>query len=120
MMEQQLNFDDYKPVRSARVIAAAVHADEALEGWSADAVAWIRAYSALHRTFVSEDCSDAAYVAGISSPPDGRAWGQMYRYCSHIDRGWIEKSDVPGRSRKRASFTTLWVSKHPNFAGVPA
>jgi hypothetical protein len=117
-MEQQLNFDDYKPVRSARVIAAAVHADEALEGWSADAVAWIRAYSALHRTFVSEDCTDAGYEAGILKPAEPRAWGQCYRYCSTHD--WIAKSDAAGWSKKRASPTILWVSQHPNFAGVAA
>jgi hypothetical protein len=117
MEAQQLSFDDYKPVRSARVIAAALHNEENLEGWSADAVAWIRAYSAKHRTFVSEDCTDAGYEAGILKPAEPRAWGQMYRYCAHPDRCWIEKDEHnPGWSKKRASHTTLWISRHPNFA----
>jgi hypothetical protein len=114
---QQLSFDDYKPARSARVIAAAVHNESELEGWSADAVAWIRAYSALHRTFVSEDCTDAGYAAGILRPTEPRAWGQMYRYCAHPDRAWIEKSDAAGWSKKRCSPTILWISRHSNFAG---
>jgi len=116
MIPQQLDFDDYKPARSTRVIAAAVHADEALEGWTADAVAWIRAYSALHRTFVSEDCTDAGYEAGISRPLEPRAWGMAYRYCSQHD--WIKKSDAAGWSKKRCSPTILWTSLHPNFAEV--
>lgn len=119
MEAHQLSFDDYKPARSAQVIAAALHAEEAIEGWNADAVAWIRAYSALHRTFVSEDCTDAGYAAGVARPSEPRAWGHMYRYCSHPDRAWIEKSEKQGWSKKRGSPTILWVSRHSNFA-VPA
>ncbi|MES2030875.1 MAG: hypothetical protein V4477_16970 [Pseudomonadota bacterium] len=115
-MEQQLSFDDYRPVRSARVIAAALHNEEKIEGWSADAVAWIRAYSALHRTFVSEDCTDEGYRAGILHPPEPRAWGFAYRYCAHLDRAWIVKSEAAGWSKKRASPTILWLSQHPNFS----
>lgn len=112
---QQLDLLEYEPPRAAQIAAAAAHAEEELPGWKADAVAWIRAYSGLHAEFVSEDCTDAGYVAGILEPGEPRSWGFLYRYCAA--RGWIVKSEKAGWSKKRASNTTLWVSRHPNFAG---
>lgn len=111
----QLDLLSYAPPRAVQVAAAAVHAESELPGWKADAVAWIRAYSGLHAEFVSEDCSDAGYDAGVLKPIEPRAWGHLYRYCA--DRGWIARSEKAGWSKKRASNTTLWVSLHPNFAG---
>lgn len=114
MDSAQLNLLEYVPPRATQAASAAAHAEDALEGWKADAVSWIRAYSARHAEFVSEDCTDAGYLAGIMEPPEPRAWGHMYRYCAA--RKWIEKSKVAGWSKKRASNTTLWISIHPNFA----
>jgi hypothetical protein len=110
----QLDLLAYVPPRAVQVEAAAEHAEAELPGWKADAVAWVRAYSGLHIEFVSEDCTDAGYEAGILKISEPRAWGQIYRYCA--SRGWIKKSEKAGWSKKRASNTTLWVSVHPNFA----
>jgi hypothetical protein len=99
--------------RDAAANLAAAHAEESLTGWQAMAVAWILKYSETHYEFVSEDCTDAGYAAGIPRPNEPRAWGAMYRYCashSHTEKagnGW---------SIKRASPTTLWRSRHPSFS----
>lgn len=109
-------FDWSEHNRAPQASAAAAHAEEQLPGWKADAVAWIRAYSALHAEFVSEDCTDAGYAAGVLKPIEPRAWGHLYRYCA--DRNWIVKSEKAGWSKKRASNTSLWISLHPNFEAV--
>jgi hypothetical protein len=114
MMESaQLDLLEYTPPRAMQVDAVAAHAEENLPGWKRQAAAWIRKYSATHYEFVSEDCTDAGYEAGVPAPTDPRAWGHMYRYC---DKAGIIRNAGTGRSKKRASPTTLWHSCHPNFA----
>jgi hypothetical protein len=106
-------FDWTPPERAAAIEIVAQHADENHSGWTEEARAHVRSYAATHREFISEDCSDAAYAAGLMVPHDARAWGKVYR--AEAKAGSICKAGY-GHSKKRASPTVLWRSCHSNFA----
>lgn len=101
--------------RDAGILQAAQHADEVHPGWTDEARGHVKRYAATHREFISEDCSDAAYAAGLAHPSDPRAWGKVYR--AEAKAGTICKAGY-GHSKKRASPTVLWASRHPNFKGA--
>ncbi len=102
------------PERTAAIESVASHAEENIPGWKDQALEYVRRYAAMHREFISEDCTDWAYANGLARPHDPRAFGRVYRDAAK--RGVIRKAGY-GRSVKRASPTVLWESRHPNFAG---
>jgi hypothetical protein len=116
MMETATLFNWAAISRAAEIETVAAHADENHAGWTDEARKHVQSYTATHREFISEDCSDAAYASGLPHAHDPRAWGQVYR--AEAKAGTIKKAkDRFGWSVKRASPTTLWVSLHPNFKG---
>lgn len=98
--------------REAGMKIAADHAEEDHKGWKHEALEMVRRYSGICREFVSEDCTEWVLANGLRKPDEPRAMGQIYRMAEKA--GITEKAGT-GRSKKRASPTTLWRSCHPNF-----
>lgn len=60
------------------MIRAVAHADDDEPGWSERAYALLRQYAKDHTEFATEDARTWAHnEAGLSFPPDGRAWGAV-------------------------------------------
>ena len=69
--------------------------------WKNAAYTFLLAYARNHAVFCGEDVSDAHIAAGLSQPPDLRAWGSLYRRAV-ADRV-IARLDNDGWSKRRAS-----------------
>jgi hypothetical protein len=91
--------------------AAVAHADRFEDDWSERAFCAFARYAALHREFLTEDVRVYAIDAGLSPPPDPRAWGAIARRAVReriVKKAGYRLSEVPPA---HASPMTLWRSK---------
>ena len=70
------------------------HADAVVHSWSDRAGELLLEYAAQRGPWMVEDLREWAYVHGLPSPPDGRAWGAVVqraaRAGSIVRVGWCE------------------------------
>lgn len=94
--------------RNAGMSIAADNADAHHIGWTDRAFEFLKSYARTHSSFISEDVSDAAILAGEPQPPTLRAWGSVYRRAIKDD---VIIQNGSGRSRRRnASICPRWRS----------
>lgn len=92
-----------------RGMAQALGAAERAEpSWGDMALDQIRAYAALHKEFISEQCTDWAAARGFSSPTDSRAWGAPFKAAARL--GIIRKVGYGVSKRRHLSPCPLWLS----------
>lgn len=64
--------------RDEGIERAAAHAERTAPGWMQAALAHLRAWAPAREPFLAEDFREA--MAGkLQAPPDGRAWGAVFR-----------------------------------------
>lgn len=100
---------DYAATQRDRGIRQAIeHAETVVPDWSEIAYRWIVQYAREHRgqRFISEDVTDAAREAGISSPTDSRAWGHPFRKAAKA--GIIKRVGYGVSARRHLSPTPMW------------
>jgi hypothetical protein len=84
--------------REAGMTAALEHAGN---DWKSEAYTFLIGFAKANPVFCGEQVSDAHIAAGLSQPPDLRAWGGLYQRA--IRERVIEHLDNNGRSKRRAS-----------------
>lgn len=93
---------------AAGMNAALANAMQSDPGWSDKAYEFLLDYARRHRTFISEDVSDAARSSTLPRPPTDRAWGGIYQRAARA--GMIIQDGI-GRSRRRhGSICPRWRS----------
>lgn len=104
-------FDHAEKQRDEGMKRALDHAEENRPGWADEAYRWIGDYAKTHRRFISEECTDAAAVAGLTSPADPRAWGGVFQKAARDCV--IRKIGFGVSKRRHLSPTPLWESLQP-------
>lgn len=96
VMTDQLPLLDWTPAerRDDGMQRAVDHADAVVHSWSDRAGELLLEYAAQRGPWMVEDLREWAYVHGLPSPPDGRAWGAVVQRAARagtiIRIGWQE------------------------------
>jgi hypothetical protein len=109
VMSDLFEFAQAKAERDTGIQQAIDHADAEQPGWSTEAYSFLLSYARKHKTFISEQCTDAALLAGVPPPPDLRAWGHPFRRAAKA--GVIVRAGFGISARRHLSPTPLWESK---------
>ena len=90
--------------------ASADRADREIDEWTQKAVSLFAEYaSKAPSPFLTEEARQFAESRGLSSPPDGRAWGHVAKRCQ---RAGITVSDGFGSAKSsNGSPKVLWKAK---------
>lgn len=100
---------DAMHARDAGMEQALAHAEAEHPQWGTLAYLFLSRFASKHKTFISEDVSDASIEWGMCQPPTLRSWGSIYTRAQR--NGLIVDVGDTGRSRCRhASKTILWHS----------
>jgi hypothetical protein len=94
--------------RDTGIRRAIDHAERVEPSWGDMALDQIRAYAALHKEFISEECTDWAAARGFASPTDPRAWGAPFKVAARL--GIIRKVGYGVSKRRHLSPCPLWAS----------
>lgn len=100
---------DFAHAEARKGMARALeHAEADCPKWGDVALAFLTQFARTHKTFISEDVSDASKEWGMVQPPSDRAWGAIYRRAIKLD---IIVQDGSGRSlRRHGSICPRWRS----------
>lgn len=82
------------------------HADRVELGWSERALGALQLYCLKHEEFTAEDARAALHEGGLSYPPDGRAWGAVFKKAASL--GWICKVGYAPRRCGNMTPTIIW------------
>lgn len=86
---------------------AVEHADRVEPAWSERALAALQRYCAANPAeFTAEVARVAMHADGLSHPPDGRAWGAVFKVAAR--RGWIEQVGYAPRRSGNMTPAPLW------------
>jgi hypothetical protein len=90
--------------------AAAARADREIDEWTDKAVALFATFAKITPSpFLTEEARQFAESRGLSSPPDGRAWGHVAKRCQ---KAGITVSDGFGAAKSsNGSPKVLWKAK---------
>lgn len=90
--------------------AAADHADREIDEWTKKAAYLFVEYAKQTPTpFLTEEAREFAEFCGLSSPPDGRAWGHIAKRCQ---RSGLTVSAGFGMAKSsNGSPKVLWKAK---------
>jgi hypothetical protein len=88
---------------------AVEHADRVEPAWSERALGALQAYCLSHSEFTAEEAREALHAGGLSLPPDGRAWGAVFKRAASL--GWIEKAGYAPRRCGNMTPTIVWVTR---------
>ena len=90
--------------------AAAARADREIDEWTDKAVALFATFAKITPSpFLTEEARQFAESRGLSSPPDGRAWGHVAKRCQ---KAGITVSDGFGSAKSsNGSPKVLWKAK---------
>lgn len=94
--------------RDAGIERAADHAERETPGWIEQASQFLRGYARTHVDFLAEDVVAAALFQ-IPPPPDGRAWGAVFRQAAR--EGVIHKVGYAPAKTSNLSPKVLWESR---------
>jgi hypothetical protein len=108
-MADLFQYAQAKAERDLGMQRAVKHADAKRTGWSSEAYSFLLTFARTHKTFISEECTDAALAAGVPPPPDLRAWGHPFRRAAKA--GVLVRIGYGKSTRRHLSPTPLWESK---------
>jgi len=92
--------------------ASAERADREIDDWSQKAVALFAEYARKAPSpFLTEEARQYAELHGLSSPPDGRAWGHIAKRCQRD--GLTISAGFGSAKSSNGSPKVLW-KKKPN------
>ena len=90
--------------------AAAARADREIDDWTKKAVALFAEYAKQAPSpFLTEEARQYAESHGLSSPPDGRAWGHVAKNCQRA--GVITSAGFGAAKSSNGSPKVLWKIK---------
>ena len=90
--------------------AAAARADREIDEWTKKAVALFAEYaSQAFDPFLTEEARQYAESHGLSSPPDGRAWGHVAKNCQRA--GVVTSAGFGAAKSSNGSPKVLWKRK---------
>jgi hypothetical protein len=90
--------------------AAAARADREIDDWTQKAVALFAEYaSQAFDPFLTEEARQYAESHGLSSPPDGRAWGHVAKNCQRA--GVVTSVGFGAAKSSNGSPKVLWKRK---------
>jgi hypothetical protein len=90
--------------------AAAARADREIDDWTQKAVALFAEYaSQAFDPFLTEEARQYAESHGLSSPPDGRAWGHVAKKCQRA--GVVTSAGFGAAKSSNGSPKVLWKRK---------
>jgi hypothetical protein len=90
--------------------AAAARADREIDDWTQKAVALFAEYaSKTPSSFLTEEARQYAESHGLSSPPDGRAWGHVAKNCQRA--GVVISAGFGAAKSSNGSAKVLWRKK---------
>jgi hypothetical protein len=90
--------------------AAAARADREIDDWTQKAVALFAEYaSQAFDPFLTEEARQYAESHGLSSPPDGRAWGHVAKKCQRA--GVVTSAGFGAAKSSNGSPKVLWKKK---------
>jgi hypothetical protein len=107
-MQQDLFSASEKGYAAAQ--AAAARADREIDEWTDKAVALFAEYaSRAFDPFLTEEARQFAESRGLSSPPDGRAWGHVAKKCQRA--GVVTSAGFGAAKSSNGSPKVLWKRK---------
>ena len=90
--------------------AAAARADREIDEWTDKAVALFAEYAGkAPSSFLTEEARQFAESRGLSSPPDGRAWGHVAKKCQRA--GVVTSAGFGAAKSSNGSPKVLWKRK---------
>jgi hypothetical protein len=90
--------------------AAAARADREIDDWTKKAVALFAEYaSQAFDPFLTEEARQYAESHGLSTPPDGRAWGHVAKNCQRA--GVVTSAGFGAAKSSNGSPKVLWKRK---------
>ncbi len=90
--------------------ASADRADREIDGWTEKAVALFADYAKQAPSpFLTEQARHFAESHGLSSPPDGRAWGHIAKRCQRA--GLVVSTGFGPAESSNGSAKVLWKAK---------
>ena len=90
--------------------AAAARADREIDDWTQKAVALFAEYaSQAFDPFLTEEARQYAESHGLSTPPDGRAWGHVAKNCQRA--GVVTSAGFGAAKSSNGSPKVLWKKK---------
>jgi hypothetical protein len=90
--------------------AAAARADREIDDWTKKAVALFAEYaSQAFAPFLTEEARQYAESHGLSTPPDGRAWGHVAKNCQRA--GVVTSAGFGAAKSSNGSAKVLWRKK---------
>lgn len=84
------------------------HAESDQPGWAGIALDFLRGYARMHVDFLAEDVVAAAAML-VPDPPDGRAWGYVFRRAAR--EGVIQKAGYAPAKTSNLSPKVMWASR---------
>ena len=87
---------------------AVEHADRVEPAWSERALDALWAYHLNHDEFTAEDAREKMHAAGLPYPPDGRAWGAVFKRAASL--GWISRIGYAPRRCGNMTPTIIWAT----------
>jgi hypothetical protein len=90
--------------------AAAARADREIDDWTKKAVALFAEYAGKAPSpFLTEEARQYAESHGLSTPPDGRAWGHVAKNCQRA--GVVTSAGFGAAKSSNGSAKVLWRKK---------
>jgi hypothetical protein len=107
-MQQDLFSASEKGYAAAK--ASADRADREIEEWTKKAVALFADFATMNPSpFLTEEARQFAESHGLTSPPDGRAWGHIAKNCQRA--GIVESAGFGAAKSSNGSAKVLWRKK---------
>jgi hypothetical protein len=107
-MQQDLFSASEKGHAAAKTAAA--RADREIDDWTKKAVALFAEYaSQAFDPFLTEEARQYAESHGLSTPPDGRAWGHVAKNCQRA--GVVTSAGFGAAKSSNGSPKVLWKRK---------
>ena len=101
-----LSYAEAKARADQGMTSAVERADSEQPGWSDQAYDTLLAFLTAGEEFTAERARAACHAAGLSAPPDARAWGAVFNKASK--RGFIVKVGYAPRACGHNTPTIVW------------
>jgi len=101
-----LSWIDARRKADAGMNQALDHADRVTSDWSGQAFEALLAYCEAHDQFTAEEARAGMHALGLCLPPDGRAWGGVFKRAAK--RGRIRKAGYAPRRCGNMTPTIIW------------